>query len=153
MAPVPGRKSLIWATSSFPMLTRIRNASHDMEEAARALNDANVALYAVDARGLVGGFGPIWGITVPGLDTMNTLAGLTGGRAFYVDNGLDSLIEEAVEDSELIYTLGFYPSQESQDGDWHKLKVVVGRPGVSVRYREAYFASWCRTMPRAPGDR
>jgi hypothetical protein len=76
-----------------------------MKEAARALNDANVALYAVDARGLVGGFSAIFGLTIPGLDTMNTLAGLTGGRAFYADNGLDSLIEESVEDSELIYTL------------------------------------------------
>jgi hypothetical protein len=36
---------------------------------------------------------------------------------------------------------GFYPSQESQNGDWHKLQVLVDRRGVDVRYREAYFAS------------
>ena len=153
LAPVPGRKSLIWVTDSFPLLIRTahetKDYSQDMKEAAQALNDANVALYAVDARGLVFGDptkprGP-WGLTVPGLDTMNTLAGLTGGRAFYVDNGLDSLIQEAVDDSELIYTLGFYPSQESQNGDWHKLKVLVDRHGVSVRYREAYFASKAAT--------
>jgi len=140
LAPVPGRKSLIWVTGSFPLLLKTehetRDFSQDMKEAARALNDANVALYAVDARGLTLG-----GLTIPGIDTMNNLAGLTGGRAFYVDNGLDSLIEEAVDDSELIYTLGFYPSQESQNGDWHKLKVLVDRHGVNVRYREAYFAS------------
>jgi VWFA-related protein len=145
LAPVPGRKSLIWVTGSFPLLLKTahetRDFSQDMKEAARALNDANVALYAVDARGLVGGFGKAWGLTIYGLDTMNTLAGLTGGRAFYADNGLDSLIEEAVEDSQLMYTLGFYPSQESQDGDWHKLKVSVDKRGVNVRYREAYFAS------------
>jgi hypothetical protein len=98
---------------------------------------------------LVGGFGKIWGFTIPGLDTVNTLAGLTGGRAFYANNGLDSLIAEAVEDSELIYTLGFYPSQESQDGDWHKLKVLVDKRGPSVRYREAYFAS----KPATDADR
>jgi hypothetical protein len=112
-----------------------------MQEAARALNDANVALYAVDARGLIGGLGKIWGFNVPGLDTMNTLAGLTGGQAFYASNGIEDSIRKAVEDSELIYTLGFYPSQESQDGDWHKLQVTVARHGVDVRYREAYFAS------------
>jgi VWFA-related protein len=149
LAQVPGRKSLIWVTGSFPL--RIETAhetkdfSQDMKEAAQALNDANVALYAVDARGLVvGNFAnprKPWGLTMPGLDTMNTLAGLTGGRAYYADNGLDSLIAEAVEDSELIYTLGFYPSQESQDGDWHKLRVSVDRRGVNVRYREAYFAA------------
>ena len=149
LAPVPGRKSLIWISDSFPLLIRTahetKDFSPDMKEAARALNDANVALYAVDARGLVvGNFanprGP-WGLAMPGIDTMNDLAGLTGGRAFYADNGIDSLIEEAVEDSELIYTLGFYPSPESEDGDWHNLKVSVDRRGVSVRYRENYFAS------------
>jgi VWFA-related protein len=145
LAPVPGRKSLIWVTGSFPIRIvtahETKDFAQDMKEAAQTLNDANVALYAVDARGLVGGFGKAWGFNIAGLDTVNTLAGLTGGRAFYADNGLDSLMEEAVEDSELIYTLGFYPSQESQDGDWHKLKVSVDRRGVSVRYREAYFAS------------
>jgi hypothetical protein len=145
LAPVPGRKSLIWVTGSFPLFIQTahetKNFSQDMKEAAQVLNDANVALYAVDARGLVGGFGKMWGFTIPGLDTMNTLAGLTGGRAFYADNGLDSLIEESVEDSELIYTLGFYPSQESQNGDWHKLQVSVDKRGVGVRYREAYFAA------------
>jgi VWFA-related protein len=144
LAPVPGRKSLIWVTGSFPLLLQTehetRDFSQDMKEAARALNDANVALYAVDARGLTLG-----GFTIPGIDTMNNLAGLTGGKAFYVDNGLDSLIEEAVDDSELIYTLGFYPSQESQNGDWHKLKVLVDRRGVNVRYRETYFASKAAT--------
>ena len=149
LSKVPGRKSLIWVTDSFPLFRKTDHGSEDysqdMKEAARALNDANVALYAVDARGLVAGsiVNPRrpWGLTMPGLDTMNTLAGLTGGRAFYADNGLDSLIAEAVEDSELIYTLGFYPSQESQAGDWHKLKVSVDKRGLTARYREAYFAA------------
>ena len=124
-----------------------KDFSQDMKEAAHALNDANVALYAVDARGFVGGFGKLWGFTIPGLDTLNTVAGLTGGQAFYATNGLDDSIRKAVEDSELIYTLGFYPSQESQNGDWHNLKVTVARRGVSLRYRENYFAS--RTLADA----
>ena len=145
LAKVPGRKSLIWVTGSLPLVTRTEHATvdhtPDMKEAARVLNDANVALYAVDARGLIGGFGKVWGFTVPGLDTMNTLAGLTGGRAFYVTNGIEDSIRQAVEDSELIYTLGFYPSEKSQNGDWHGLRVTVARHGVDVRYREAYLAS------------
>ena len=145
LAPVPGRKSLIWVTGSFPLFIKTahetKDFSKDMKEAAQALNDANVALYAVDVRGLVGGFTKSWGFNIPGIDTMNNLAGLTGGRAFYAENGLDSLIQEAVEDSELMYTLGFYPSQDSQNGDWHKLKVSVDKHGVNVRHREAYFAS------------
>jgi VWFA-related protein len=140
LAKVPGRKSLIWISGSFPLQIKTRfgtvDFSREMQQAARALNEANVALYGVDARGLA----PT-GFAIPGLDTMNTLAGLTGGRAYYADNGIDALIREAVEDSELIYTLGFYPSEESQDGDWHKLKVSVAKHGVDVRYRENYFAA------------
>jgi len=144
LAKVPGRKSLIWISGSFPLHIKTAHETKDftreMQAAARALNEANVALYAVDARGLVG-FGRAWGFNIAGLDTMNTLAGLTGGRAYYADNGIDSLIREAVEDSELIYTLGFYPAEESQDGSWHKLKVVVAKHGVDVRYRENYLAA------------
>ena len=145
LSQVPGRKSLIWVTGGFPLrietVHETKDFSQDMKEAARTLNDANVALYAVDARGLVAGFGKLWGLTIPNLDTMNDLTGHTGGQSFYGSNGLDGSIQAAVEDSELIYTLGFYPSQESQDGDWHNLKVAVDRRGVSVRYRQNYFAS------------
>src|SRR5579862_3404063 len=80
LAPVPGRKTLIWITGSFPTLLQTAHASmdffQDLKEAARALNDANVALYAVDARGLTAS-----GLLLPGIDTMNNIAGLTGGRA------------------------------------------------------------------------
>jgi hypothetical protein len=44
-------------------------------------------------------------------------------------------------DGELTYTLGFYPSQDRQDGTWHALKVAVDRRGVNVRYRKNYFDS------------
>jgi VWFA-related protein len=140
LAPVPGRKSLIWITGSFPLLLKTeheyRDYAPDMKEAARALNDANVALYAVDARGLTAA-----GLLLPGIDTMNDLAGLTGGMAFYADNGIDSLIEESVEDSELIYTLGFYPSQESQNGDWRP-----ARSGIS-RWSNCFTIPW--TPPKS----
>ncbi len=57
LASVPGRKSLVWVSSSFPLVPEPGKFSDTdvnapVEEAAGALNDANVALYAVDARGL-----------------------------------------------------------------------------------------------------
>jgi hypothetical protein len=71
---------------------------------------------------------------------MNFLAGLTGGRSFYNTNGIEDSIRQAIQDSELTYTLGFYPAEESQDGLTHKLTVKVMRHGVSVRHRETYLA-------------
>jgi VWFA-related protein len=145
LASVPGRKNLIWITASFPLIIvlpdRVVDFSPDMQEAARALNGAKVALYAVDARGLVPGNPAIGGLTIPGLDAMNLVTGITGGRALYADNGLDDLIRESVEDAELTYTLGFYPAQGSKNQDVHDLKVKLTRPGLTVRYRENYSAS------------
>jgi VWFA-related protein len=162
---LPGRKSLVWITTAFPLLGHGFDFRPDMEKAARALNDANVALYAVDARGLTGSLasgmtgvssadskGPRTrpgGIRMPrvgggfpsGTDTMDYLAGLTGGLVFINDNGIENLIQAAIDDGELTYTLGFYPLQDEQDGTWHKLKVEVARREIKVRYRENYFAA------------
>ena len=75
-----------------------------MEEAAQSLNDANVALYAVDARGLIGSLGRVTAVPSaefrgqPGqgvrtrpsasagpthIETMNLLADLTGGDVYF----------------------------------------------------------------------
>ena len=42
------------------------------------------------------------------------------------------------------YRVGF-SAPESADGQWHKLKSLVKKPGVALRYREGY-----RTEPAAP---
>lgn len=169
VASVPGRKSLIWTTTGFPLLVPELGLDFrpDMEEAARALNDSSVALYAVDARGLTGALNGMTAIASAefrgpqspallrqqmgrgggdpsGLDTMYMLAGLTGGLVLRNDNGIEDLIRTAMDDGELTYTLGFYPTEEKdekQDGVSHNLKVEVRRRGVSVRYRANYLAS------------
>ncbi len=173
VAKVPGRKNLIWVTAGFPIVwptppsVPLFNFTPDMEEAARALNNANVALYAVDARGLIGALGQMTGVPSAesrgaasladmmwqnlarsyravgpsGIDTMNLLAGLTGGDVYFNTNGIENSIQTAVEDADLTYTLGFYPAREPKDRDLHNLKVKVARAGVTVRYRENYSAS------------
>jgi VWFA-related protein len=167
LANVPGRKNLIWISEGFPVFYCVPHLpcfdyTPDMKEAARALNDANVALYAVDPRGLMGALGRMTGIAnaeaggpasqrVPGylvapvgpehIETMNLLAGLTGGEVYFNTNGLEDSMRKAVEDGDVTYSLGFYPSEDSQDGTVHELKVKLARSGVSLRYRENYFAT------------
>jgi VWFA-related protein len=165
LAKVPGRKNLIWITQGFPLKGRDFDFTSQMEEAARALNDANLALYAADARGLAAtgsGSGvptaevspvrpgaialpiPMRASSPPppgGVDPMFLLARLTGGDVYLDTNGIEDSIQSAIEDAELTYTLGFYPAQEMQDGQTHKLTVKVARKGVTVRHRENYSAS------------
>lgn len=171
LAALPGRKNLIWISDAFP-LTLITNGlpsrsahastvagasrlsvsgSTDgvqidyrpiVDHAARALNNANVALYPVAASGLVGPFG------APGFEvesgihsTMGYIAAFTGGKAFYNTNDIGGAVHEVFEESEAAYTLGFYPDGDMLDGKYHRLKLEVkSRPGIELRYREGYYA-------------
>jgi VWFA-related protein len=148
---LPGRKKLIWISSSFAAQTtdvRSHNGhdtiehkefSREIDKAVRALNDANVAVYPIDPK-------PIsvfndQGFLRPGIDAMNLCAGGTGGRAFYVINDLTAAIKTAVEDSEVTYALGFYPGDIKLDGSYHSLSVKVARKSVDLRHRKGYFAT------------
>ncbi len=155
LARLPGRKNLIWVSGSFPFSIGLdeplalaspareqRTFSEEIQRAARAMNNANMAIYPVDARGLIATpllsaanrgpsnprTPPRPGSSVPkGHDTMQALADYTGGRAFINTNDIRGAIRKAVEDSEVTYTLGFYPASETLDGKYHELKVKVDR--------------------------
>ncbi len=179
---LPGRKSLIWVSSAFELfLTHAPQAAGSkvemqtdrtsfaktIEGVTRLLNDANVAVYPVDARGLMGmggtvdlsvsGKGPritpltetflINSSQAPHFDTMNLVASLTGGKSFYNNNAVDDGVRRAMEDGEVTYTLGFSPPAASLDGEFHALKVNVARRGIDVRYRRGYYA----TLTPGPG--
>jgi VWFA-related protein len=153
LANGPGRKNLIWISSGFPLVTRCLprpctiSFSAELDRATRALNNANIAVYPVDARGLIAGAmlgkppdfeggkpSPI------GFDTMEQLAAQTGGVAYHDTNNIHGVIAKALEDSEVSYTLGFYPDSVRLDSEFHPLKVQVQRPGVDARYRKGYIA-------------
>ena len=145
---LPGRKKLIWISSSFAAQTtdiRSHNGKPtiehkdfgpEIEKAVHALNDANVAVYPIDPK-------PIDAVAFlrPGIDAMNLFAGGTGGRAFYVINDIAAAIKTAVEDTEITYSLGFYPGDIKLDGSYHSLSVKVARKGMDLRARKGYFAT------------
>ncbi len=168
---LPGRKNLIWVSGSFPfsigMDTLDLSSNNEqmrfqdeVERAARAMNEANLAIYPVDARGLIGmsttmnagrpsqrprrGAGPMNGAaSTPNLrlfDTMDVLAERTGGKAFYNSNDIFGAIRRALDDSRVTYSLGYYPEGVAWDGKFHNLKVEVKDPGMEVRARKGYFA-------------
>jgi VWFA-related protein len=141
----------------------------DVNRATKALNQANIAVYPVDARGLItvpkimtaqspgiirsskGGSGmslPAIPMTPAGINTMQVMAENTGGRAFYNTNDIQHAIRDAIDDSEVTYTLGFYADSKTLDSQFHKLKVAVGRKHMDVRYRKGYLA----TPAGAPGS-
>jgi hypothetical protein len=101
-----------------------------------AINDANVAIYPVDARGLT-----ISPYAMVNISTMQRFAQQTGGHAYYNRNDLDEALVEAVADARYTYSLGFYLSERDLDGRFHELKVRVNRPDLVLHYRRGYSAT------------
>jgi VWFA-related protein len=167
---VPGRKNLVWVSGSFPVWIgrdrvrlpqRPRPGEQDLwpeiDRAARALNRANLAVYPVDARGLMAplDYQPeradisreMQLVDRSGFAAMNTLAERTGGEAFYNDNDLGRAFRRAAGDSRVAYRLGYQPSHDEWNGKFREIKVAPTRPGVRLRYRRGYFA-----QPDEPDD-
>jgi len=155
----PGRKNLIWVSSSFPvsigfagdrMPGNTQDQIHFTDDFKRAykslnsaLNKADLAIYPVDPRGLVAavpGTGD-WDNLYSTQGTMKDLASATGGQAFINSNDLARVMRAAADDSEASYTLGFYPHDIRWDNKYHALKVKISQPGVHLRYRQGYFAT------------
>jgi len=172
MAGYPGRKNLIWVSAAFPLsLSPLdtgysdlsRSEVPEIQQTARLLSSAQIAIYTVDARGLVGGMEPKpSGLvsTVAGLDqpagedemtktavqvdashaAMEQLAQATGGRAFYNGNDLSKAVASGVSDGASYYTLGYYPERKTWDGKFRRIKIKTIRKGIKIRCREGYYA-------------
>ena len=71
-----------------------------------------------------------------------------GGRAYYNTNDLKNAIRDAIGDSQVTYTIGYYPASETFDGKFHKLDVkLADAQGLNIRYRKGYF-----DQPEQPQD-
>jgi VWFA-related protein len=160
---LPGRKNLIWVSGSFPIWLerstvlmpekiegRKWSIESELDRAVRALYRANLAVYPVDARGLMA---PRYlnaehasiGLAPAGADSatfmnMQVLAKRTGGRAFFNDNDLRAALRRAADDSRLVYVLGYYPIHGKWNGRFREIKIRVKRPGVQLWHRQGYFA-------------
>jgi VWFA-related protein len=151
LSGVQNRKNLIWVSAGFPLAAfdyRGRSKTKEINRATRALNDANVALYTVDARGLIPTFSGVPGqqtITTLSMvagnqDIMQSLAEDTGGRAFVNTNDIHGAVRSAADDARMTYVLGYYPTNDEWDGRFHRIAVKMSRPGLEVRHRKGYFA-------------
>jgi VWFA-related protein len=146
MARIPGRKSLIWLSSGFPLEYRVPGPGREepvrfdpvTNRLGRALAKGDLAVYPVDTRGLSLSGGASEQERHYGMDL---IARLTGGRAFYDRNDTAGEIREAIDDARVTYTLGFYPDSAGQDGNYHRLQIEVRRKGIDLQYRGGYLAA------------
>ncbi len=147
-----GRKSLILVSKGF---------IHDPEtrgfrDVTRAARRANVAIYFLDARGLVAttsNFTASEGSPVDARDIGAAYADIaldaegavsiaedSGGFAIRNTNDLSAGLGRLARESRSYYLIGYVPTSRRADGKFRKIEVKVGRPDVQVRARKGYFA-------------
>lgn len=175
---VPGRKSVVWLTSGVPLdlydqanLPTGRDLSTLYEHTLQAMNQANMAVYPVDVRGLVtfgygngaqnstamsqaafrtGGQVNIMAasqLEAANHTNLSNFAEMTGGRAFYNSNDLATGMQQASDDAADYYVLGYYLDHKVYEAGWRKLKVKVNKPGVHILARTGFWVSKAALNP------
>jgi VWFA-related protein len=129
------------------------------ERTVKQLADANVAVYPVDARGIM--VHEKWADASADTDTLKgtaknsaedpvlaefwihqslqNFAAMTGASPCYHSNDFSNCMHDAVADSESYYLLCYYRDKKNDKPGWRSLKVKVNRPDVEVMARKGYF--------------
>ena len=153
LSAVRGRKAVMMLSPGFIADQERMEAKRAIEAARRA----NVAVYFVDARGLVASTPYSQAQqTGRGLDsrdvgaanaeiTLNAegaaeVAQSTGGFSVRNQNDLGRGLQRIGVESRVYYLLGFQPDKDAKAGTFRRLDVKVTRPDVTVRARRGYYA-------------
>jgi VWFA-related protein len=170
---IPGRKNLIWFSGSFPvdivpsssLLNAFQvsvNSEAEFRETVNLLARSRVAVYPVDARGLM--TMPGYSASVSGKKyqrdsqaatndvanfaaqnsqengTMSQMAEETGGQAFFNTNGLSDAVASAIAEGSSYYTLTYSPANHDWNGDYRAISIMLAEKGYRLSYRRGYFA-------------
>jgi len=161
LATLPERKQLVYFNGGINK-TGVDNQAQ-LEASINAAVKANVTIYPVDARGLMAlppggdaskaasrGAGAFNGsaynsqrATVnDSQETLVTLAADTGGKAFTDSNDLTLGIEQAQESLSSYYILGYYTTNNAEDGKYRKISVkLTNGLNAKLEHRPGYWAS------------
>ncbi len=165
LSQIKGRKNLIWFMPGIPWLTHYSSFSgipclidytEQLHRAYGLLNEAQIALYPVDPRGLVAdslsldsrppvgrgmspssGFGAHRSLNSDHY-SLGDMAKATGGIAFFNRNDLDGVIGEAIATGAEYYSLAYIPPLSRYDGQYHTIEIRVDRPHLNLQYRPGY---------------
>lgn len=152
---LPGRKALVWMSAGFSLQSTIRLLSSRWRRTLDDLNDANVAVYAVDSMGVRAGSGYLaespssrelrlrGGVGSPmgDVQVLQAVAEATGGAALINSNNLARGFNLAIGEARDHYRLAYRTAVQRLDDRVVPLKVkVLGRKGLAVRHRSSFVA-------------
>ncbi|HEY6971481.1 MAG TPA: VWA domain-containing protein [Candidatus Angelobacter sp.] len=153
------KKSIIYFSSGMTQ-TGIENEAA-LRAAVNTAVKSNVAIYTMDSRGLeamppggaaasasLRGTAMYSGAAVrnqldqnfASQETLVTLAGDTGGKAFLDTNDFGQVFDRVQKDSSVYYVLGYKSNNPVRDGHYRRIQVKVNRPGINLEFRKGYYA-------------
>jgi VWFA-related protein len=171
LSAFPGRKNLIWFSGSFPLdilpdptlnngFSVMENNDPEFRETTNLLSRAQVAVYPIDARGLMAD--PTFSAATGKRDltgkgsaafsqsqdsehmTMSQIAEETGGKAFYNTNDLATSVQSAIDSGSNYYTLMYSPRDRDWNGEYRQIRVALNgnlqAAGYHLTYRRGYYA-------------
>ena len=158
LAIVPGRKNVIWISAGLPF--DFSSNAQEWQKVAGLLAANRMAIYPVDARGIafLGADGQVRGSEAFSLtedyetrsgqgeendsiiETMQTIADTTGGRAYVNDNDLEAALADSMQTGSNYYTLAYRPAGVEWNGQIRKTSITTARPHVKLLYRSGYYA-------------
>jgi VWFA-related protein len=121
--------------------------ARELADLTRTANRANVTIYTMDPRGLVGPLSDLddnvdpqqWAEFVrKSQDTLRVLAEETGGIAVVNMNDFGKAIRRIDAETSDYYVLGFYSKNPDPLRKNRRLEVKVRRPGVQLIFRKEY---------------
>src|SRR6202034_3255627 len=161
LASFPEKKALVYFSAGVNK-TGVDNQAQ-LEASINAAVKSNLAIYPVDARGLMadppgGGAskaasrgagifnGSVYNSQRASIndsqETLFTLAEETGGKAFLDSNDIEAGITQAQEGMSSYYLLGYYSSNSAKDGKYRRITVKMNSKfaGMKLEHRPGYYA-------------
>src|ERR1041385_1783853 len=129
-AVLPGRKLVFFISDGFLLDQQYADSYVRLQEITLSAARSGIVIYSIDARGLAtgqpeassaGNFDPSGRLARAAMgelratqDVLNSLAGDTGGRAFFNNNNLSNGVTTALKETSVYYVLAWRPDNDEQ---------------------------------------
>ena len=159
LSPIEQKKAIVYFSAGMQ-----RSGQDNLVELRAAINAAvraHVAIYPIDTRGLQAvvpggdarqssgrgqdmfsgrGVAQQFSRLSSSQDTLTSLAGDTGGRAFTDTNDFGEAFTRVQRDMSAYYLLGYSSTNQTKDGRFRRVQVRLKREGLRVESRAGYYA-------------